>query len=166
MKLKILLAAVGVALLTGCSSKSSNLNDYIAEGSDKYSGESINILEDNFDITQQNSSSDNFKSIYFDFNDFSINSSMTNNMDSNIDVAHSTQEYIVLEGNCDEFGTDEYNYALGLKRAKNVKDAIVVSGIDESRVNIVSLGESAPVCSEQNKNCYMLNRRVDLKLSK
>lgn len=166
MKLKILLAALSVALLTGCSSKKSQLNNYLAQGSDKFSGESINISEDNFDITQHNNSSDNFKSVYFKFNNFAISANMDDNMHSNIDVANGTQDYIIVEGNCDEFGTDEYNYALGLKRAKSVKDALVSNGVNEGQINVVTLGESAPVCSSQTKNCYKLNRRVDLKLSK
>lgn len=172
MKLKILLAVASLVVLTGCSSKSSKLGSYLENGSDKYktnkefAGESVNIGEECFDISQHNSSKDNFKSIYFGFNDYSVSGEMMNNMDQNINVATSTQDYIVLEGNCDEFGTDEYNYALGLKRAKSVKDALVSSGVESDRINVVSLGESTPVCTKQTDNCYKLNRRVDLQLSK
>jgi len=71
---------------------------------------------------------------------------------------------IKIEGNCDEWGTDEYNYALGLKRAKSVKDSLARSGVSEARMSLTSYGESAPNCSEHNAACWQQNRRVDFKL--
>lgn len=69
-----------------------------------------------------------------------------------------------LEGNCDEFGSDEYNIALGLKRANEVKKALVAEGVADARISIVSFGESNPVCKEKTQECYAQNRRVDFKL--
>jgi len=71
---------------------------------------------------------------------------------------------IKVEGNCDEWGTDEYNYALGLKRAKSAKDALSVAGVEEGRMSLISYGESKPVCFEHNEACWQQNRRVDFKL--
>ncbi|MCH9813348.1 MAG: OmpA family protein [Epsilonproteobacteria bacterium] len=71
---------------------------------------------------------------------------------------------IKIEGNCDEWGTDEYNYALGLKRAKSVKDSLEQSGVNEGRMALISYGESKPICSEHNDGCWQQNRRVDFKL--
>jgi peptidoglycan-associated lipoprotein len=70
-----------------------------------------------------------------------------------------------LEGNCDEFGSDEYNLALGLKRANNVKSMLVENGISADTVSLVSLGEGNPSCVEKTEECYAKNRRVDFKLS-
>ena len=71
---------------------------------------------------------------------------------------------VKLEGNCDEWGTDEYNYALGLKRAKTAKDALIADGIDENRIMMISFGESNPICSDKTNNCWKMNRRVDYRL--
>jgi len=71
---------------------------------------------------------------------------------------------IKIEGNCDEWGTDEYNYALGLKRAKSAKDSLVRSGVSEDRMSLTSYGESTPNCYEHNTGCWQQNRRVDFKL--
>jgi len=69
-----------------------------------------------------------------------------------------------IEGNCDEWGSDEYNYALGLKRAKSVKDALVDLGVDVNKLTIISYGKSNPVCSAHNKECWAKNRRDDFTL--
>lgn len=70
---------------------------------------------------------------------------------------------IKVEGNSDEFGTDEYNYALGLRRAKAVKDTMVAKGIPAKKIKVVSYGESNPVCQDGTKDCYQENRRADYK---
>lgn len=70
---------------------------------------------------------------------------------------------IKVEGNSDEFGTDEYNYALGLRRAKAVKDTMVAKGVPAKKIKVVSYGESNPVCQDGTKNCYQENRRADYK---
>ena len=72
---------------------------------------------------------------------------------------------VKVSGNTDEWGTDEYNYALGLKRANSVKDVLVANGV-VANVSLVSLGESSPVCTEKTKDCWSKNRRVEHDLSK
>ena len=71
---------------------------------------------------------------------------------------------IRLEGNCDERGTNEYNLALGQKRAESVKQFLVNYGISPDRIETVSYGEERPVCTEHNEDCWRLNRRVDFKI--
>ena len=71
---------------------------------------------------------------------------------------------IKIEGNCDEWGTDEYNYALGLKRAKSVKEALRANGVHGKKMKLISYGESNPVCTEHNKECWAKNRRVEFKV--
>ena len=68
---------------------------------------------------------------------------------------------VKIEGNCDEWGTDEYNFALGLKRTKAVKDVLITNGINASSIIVVSLGESNPRCTDQTASCWKQNRRVD-----
>ncbi len=69
---------------------------------------------------------------------------------------------VIVEGNCDEFGTDEYNHALGLKRAKAVKKLLVSSGIDSDKIDTVSYGESNPVCTVDAPACHAKNRRAEI----
>jgi len=106
------------------------------------------------------------KSVYFDFDKFNIRADMTSNVSADASIANSkaSKFQVKLEGNCDEWGSDEYNFALGLKRAESVKKALVAEGVNASRVSMVSFGESSPVCTDKTKECWAQNRRVDFKL--
>jgi peptidoglycan-associated lipoprotein len=66
----------------------------------------------------------------------------------------------VLEGHTDERGSEEYNLALGDRRAQVVRDYLVNRGIDAARVLTVSLGEERPFDSSQTEQAYALNRRA------
>ena len=113
-----------------------------------------------------NSSSDGMKSLYFPFDQYSISPAMQETIlfNANLLRQKSGGSRVKVEGNCDEFGTDEYNYALGLKRAKAVKDSLVMQGIEASKIVLVSFGESNPKCRDMSDSCYDQNRRVDLHL--
>lgn len=67
---------------------------------------------------------------------------------------------IVVEGHADARGTNEYNLALGERRASAVRDYLVNLGIAASRVNIRSKGEEEPVCAEMTEDCWAKNRRA------
>lgn len=104
--------------------------------------------------------------IYFDFDKFNVRDDMQENLSTDADIAKTKAKdfSIKLEGNCDEWGSDEYNFALGLKRSNTVKKALVSEGVDASRITMVSFGESNPVCSDKTRECWAKNRRVDFKL--
>ena len=105
-------------------------------------------------------------SVTFDFDKFEIKADMQDKLKTNATLANAAASVynVKLEGNCDEWGSDEYNYALGLKRAKAAKDAMVTEGVDANRITMVSFGESNPTCTEQTQACWAKNRRVDFKL--
>jgi len=67
---------------------------------------------------------------------------------------------MTLEGHADDRGTNEYNLALGEKRAKSARDYLVSSGVSKTRLEMVSYGEEKPLCTEQTEECWQKNRRV------
>jgi len=68
---------------------------------------------------------------------------------------------IRIEGNTDERGSDEYNLALGMRRASAAKLYLTQHGIDASRIETVSYGEERPVCQEHDESCWARNRRAE-----
>jgi len=66
---------------------------------------------------------------------------------------------VTIEGHCDERGTNEYNLALGDRRAESAKAFLVQLGIDASRMTTISYGEERPVCMESTEECWAKNRR-------
>ncbi len=107
------------------------------------------------------------KKVYFDFDKYNIRADQVESVDFDAKLFNredAGEFKIRIEGNCDEWGTDEYNYALGLKRAKSVKDALTARGVDANRLTLISYGESNPVCTEHNRECWQKNRRVEFTL--
>jgi peptidoglycan-associated lipoprotein len=70
-----------------------------------------------------------------------------------------TSTKIMVEGHGDSRGTNEYNLALGERRAGAVRDYLVSLGIPADRITIVSKGEEAPFCTEESESCWQQNRR-------
>ena len=66
---------------------------------------------------------------------------------------------VLIEGHCDERGSNEYNLALGDRRANSARDYLVKSGVDESRMTTISYGEEQPLCMQHDESCWWRNRR-------
>ncbi len=69
---------------------------------------------------------------------------------------------VVVEGNCDERGSAEYNLGLGDRRAGAAKDFLVQLGVPADRINTISYGKEKPVCTDANEDCYQKNRHDHL----
>ena len=69
---------------------------------------------------------------------------------------------MLVQGNCDERGSREYNIALGQRRSEGVKRMLVLMGATDSQVEPVSLGEEKPRCTEHTETCWSQNRRSDM----
>lgn len=67
---------------------------------------------------------------------------------------------VEIEGHCDARGTNEYNLALGARRAQTAMDYLVSLGIAPDRLSTISYGEEIPVCRDANESCWQRNRRT------
>ncbi len=103
-----------------------------------------------------------FQPIYFDFDRYTIRPDMIERMEHNARVMQEHPDIKVeIQGNCDERGTNEYNLALGEKRAKAARDFLINMGISPDRITIVSLGEEKPLDPGHNEEAWAKNRRDD-----
>jgi peptidoglycan-associated lipoprotein len=107
-------------------------------------------------------SSTGFSPIYFDFDQAGITSEMSPILSSNATYMKEIPNImIVIEGNCDERGTNEYNLALAERRAINAKEYMVNLGVNPARIRTVSYGEERPLFVSQDELDWAQNRRAD-----
>jgi peptidoglycan-associated lipoprotein len=98
--------------------------------------------------------------IYFDFDKYDIRPGDTRILDANAAWLKSNPNHLVLiEGHADERGTNEYNLALGERRAKSTMNYLVSQGVQANRITIISYGEERPTCTEKSEGCWAKNRR-------
>jgi peptidoglycan-associated lipoprotein len=67
---------------------------------------------------------------------------------------------VEVEGHCDDLGSNEYNLALGAKRAQSAKEFLVNQGVAPERLVTISYGKEAPACFEPTDECRVKNRRA------
>jgi len=103
----------------------------------------------------------NLKDIHFDFDKYNIRPGDAKILDANASWLKSNAGNLVLiEGHCDERGTNEYNLALGERRAKSTMNYLVAQGVQASRITIISYGKERPLCPEHSEGCWSKNRRA------
>ena len=98
--------------------------------------------------------------IFFDFDRFVIRDDARSRLEANAGLLKSQSAVkILIEGHCDERGSEEYNLGLGDRRANAVKNYLISLGIDAGRMNPISYGKERPQCREASEDCYQKNRR-------
>jgi peptidoglycan-associated lipoprotein len=101
------------------------------------------------------------KDIYFDYDRFDLRTDARETLRANAGwLKNNPSARVEIEGHTDERGTNEYNLALGAKRAQSAKDYLSTLGIAGDRLSTISYGEEIPVCKEQNESCWRQNRRA------
>lgn len=103
------------------------------------------------------------RSIYFDFDSAEIRSEYRPIIEAHSEyLTKHSDTTITLEGNTDERGSREYNLALGERRAESVKRQMVLLGVSDDQIKVVSYGEERPVADGHDEEAWRLNRRVDI----
>ena len=103
---------------------------------------------------------DNLKDVFFDFDKYDIRPTDAKMLDTNAAWLKSNDNLVLIEGHCDERGTNEYNLALGERRAKAAMNYLVGQGVQASRITIISYGKERPTCTEHSESCWAQNRRA------
>jgi peptidoglycan-associated lipoprotein len=98
--------------------------------------------------------------VYFDFDRAELRDDQRAVLVSKLPVLKANPSVrIRIEGNADERGSDEYNMALGMRRAQTARKYLIDNGIDAARMDISSNGEEHGVCQEHDESCWKQNRR-------
>jgi peptidoglycan-associated lipoprotein len=100
--------------------------------------------------------------VFFEFDQSNLSDAARASLQKDADwmkTSYRMSTHATVEGHADSRGTNEYNLALGERRAAAVRDYLVSLGIDSSRINIVSKGEEQPFCTEESESCWGQNRR-------
>ena len=106
------------------------------------------------------------KKVYFGFDDSALTPEARNVLRAKVQWLRANPDQCVLiEGHCDERGTDEYNLALGSRRAESVKEFMVKAGIDASRLTTISYGEERPAVTGRNEEAWAKNRRAEFEFT-
>jgi peptidoglycan-associated lipoprotein len=101
------------------------------------------------------------KDISFAFDSADLSESARATLKANADwLKNNPSGRVQIEGHCDERGTNEYNMALGAKRAQAAMDYLATLGVAGNRLSTVSYGEEIQVCKEHSEECWAKNRRA------
>jgi len=163
----MVVAAMMIAMVAGCSSKQNGAGagaggpggpGGIGEnGLGPNGSSSLNRFQKGMlDANGQGPLSD----IHFDYNDYSVRAQDGEVLKSNADwMSKNSATRVQIEGHCDDRGSEEYNIALGAKRAQAAKDYLETLGITADRMSTISYGKELPVCNEDTDECWAQNRR-------
>jgi len=99
--------------------------------------------------------------VYFDTDEAALTDEARDQLAHNASFMREHPEYLfTIEGHADERNTNEYNLALGNRRASAARDYLGSLGIDEGRLRTISYGEERPFCTESHEGCWQQNRRA------
>ena len=111
--------------------------------------------------------SSELKDIHFKFDKYDLDNNSRAILKGNADyLKHNPSLQIEVHGHCDERGTNNYNIALGERRAHSTKTYLVSQGVNSKRVRVISFGEEKPFCLDSNETCWYQNRRAHFMVSK
>ncbi len=100
--------------------------------------------------------------VYFDFDKFNIKPEFAASIKENSGRLIAGKQAVVVEGHCDERGSNEYNLALGQRRAEAVRQALVAAGVPADQLKTISYGEERPEDPGHNESAWAKNRRAML----
>jgi len=159
-------AAIALALAAGCSSKQSGAGAGAGNQGAGGIGEnglgpngssSLNQLQKG---TLGAGGEGPLSDIHFDYNDYAVRAQDGEILKSNADwMTKNPGARVQVEGHCDNRGSEEYNIALGAKRAQAAKDYLQTLGISGDRLSTISYGKELPVCTDESQDCWQQNRR-------
>jgi peptidoglycan-associated lipoprotein len=101
--------------------------------------------------------------VYFNYDEATLSDEAREKLARNADLLRGQPQFtLTIEGHADERGTNEYNLALGERRAFAARDYLASLGVSGDRLRTISYGEERPVCTESDESCWSQNRRAHM----
>ena len=108
-----------------------------------------------------------FQTVYFDYNKHNIRSSEAAKLSSIAEwMNDNSSKHLLVEGHCDERGSNEYNLALGEQRSLGIRRYLIDLGVESSRLHTISYGEERPASYGSGEATWSKNRRAEFLISK
>ena len=106
------------------------------------------------------------KDIHFKFDSYDLEEESRSTLRKNASYLKSNSSAVIeIQGHCDERGTNNYNIALGERRAQSTKMYLVSQGVGARQIHTISYGEEKPFCFDSKEECWFKNRRVHFRVS-
>ena len=156
ISLKLLGISLVLIFIAGCSSMSTSGSGSSTNSGAMSSGAGMN------NVSGEDMSADVGNVVYFEFDQATLTSAARAMLMVHADRLKSSGANATLEGHADERGTREYNLALGERRAKTVRDFLLLQGVNSTQLYLISYGEERPVNSTSNDAAWQANRRVEI----
>lgn len=149
----------------GLTEESASASDAPSTGFNELKEERIQSSPEEENVGERHSSADaptgNLDDIYFEYDQASIKEESKSVLQKNAKLIISNPSAKVqIQGHTDERGSEEYNLALGARRAQIVKRFLTALGVDATRLQTISFGEEKPFCNESQEGCWKQNRRA------
>lgn len=160
---KLALMGIPLIVLVSCAKKEAKMQEEIVVVPEEevVAKDTIPPVEEVFKIPLE------LSRIHFDFDKYDIRPGDTKILEKNAEVLRAYPEVRArIEGHCDERGTNEYNLALGEKRAAAARDYLIRLGIEKERISVISFGEENPLVTGHNELAWAKNRRAEFAVLK
>jgi len=152
-----LFLVIVVGVYTGCDKKQIIQSDGSAVSSANQEG---TLSQQAAATSEAQNASSELQAVYFDYNKYALRAKDKKNLKVNATyLLKNKKSTVLIEGHCDERGSDAYNMALGDKRAKEAMKYLVSLNVDKKRIKTVSYGKNRPIDPGHNEEAWAKNRR-------
>lgn len=156
----LIIASIGLLMLAGCATTSDSTDDMAGSGTSPKTGSEFSQGETPAANVVSESSS-TLGTAYFGYDSAEIRGTVRDVLKANAQILQRTNASATIEGHADERGSEEYNLALGERRAESVRNYLKALGVSGSKLHIISYGEARPAGTGHDEASWKLNRRAE-----
>lgn len=160
----LLLLIIATALLPACANKKNK--QYAGVDGDYVSGTPLSERSEGVNFLGGNVARGEYSPVYFAFDSTSVGADQASKVMSVAQAVRGTGKTIIVAGFTDDRGTEEYNRALGERRALAVREALIAKGVSGSKIQTVSFGKEMPADPASNEAAWAKNRRAEFGIVK